>query len=66
MPTYIPERYLEDGGDRWYGPFAPSLALACEVGGRSYYYKRELTDREYAGTCPDNALVILQFRQVRP
>jgi hypothetical protein len=51
-PRYILTRYLEDGGDRWIGPFAPTIPMACMPGGRVYFFKSEVANQTSAGTCP--------------
>lgn len=59
--TYIPTRNLENGGDRWIGPFGRTPALACLVGGRSYYFKSEVIGPTAAGTCPGSGIPLSQF-----
>src|SRR5262245_29934166 len=63
--TYIQERYLEDHGDKWMGPFAPNFAFACSGGTRSWYWKDELTNQTSAGRCEANGANILKFSLVQ-
>ncbi|MGY4325704.1 hypothetical protein ACVWWG_000118 [Bradyrhizobium sp. LB7.2] len=51
-PLYILDRLLEDSGDKYIGPFAPNVPMACTPGGRSFIYKSEVASRSSAGSCP--------------
>jgi hypothetical protein len=53
VPLYIQNRLLENGGDRWIGPFERSQPVACVPGGRSYILKSEVASQLSAPPCND-------------